>query len=199
MQRLVTGPKFQFSVSRTWKRMTGLAELARVLREGLDGDQIRCLIPVQASLKKDVALSKTPGRIGTSLEAKRVARAGECTCPCVCSPMNTTLWIALPMELLQLVFSRLPLPKIIQLRSLSKSWNWSLTSEEREFMCGHALMLIREYLHWSPKRGIVGSYQWGCTIPSQTDGILSSSQCKTNIWSPWVQETEDWSASCLLQ
>lgn len=108
--------------------MAGLVEFAHILREGLDRDQIRCLIQeLENSLEND---AKKPGRIGTSLERKRFARAGKCTCSCVC-PAS---WSTMPVELLQLVFARLPLPKIIQLRSLSKSWNRSFTSEELEFM-----------------------------------------------------------------
>lgn len=64
-----------------------------------------------------------------------VAVTEDCTCVCVCAGMNPCLWSALPDEVLQLVFARLPLPKLNQLRTLSKKWNRRFSSpEDPEFM-----------------------------------------------------------------
>ena len=46
---------------------------------------------------------------------------------CACTPLCPAVWSMLPVELLQRVFARLPLPDIIRLRVLSKTWDKYVT------------------------------------------------------------------------
>lgn len=75
------------------------------------------------------------GSIGTSRQPQRLASGGECSSPSVCPWVDPALWSTLPDELVEHVFARLPLPKINELRSLSKQWSLRfMTSEYPDFM-----------------------------------------------------------------
>lgn len=90
-------------------------------------------------MEEQLARAQATGSMGAGLEPKRVATAGECAHSCLCTPMYPGLWRTLPKELLQLVFARVPVPKINQLRCLSREWRLSLyTGSNFMWACAEA-------------------------------------------------------------
>lgn len=65
--------------------------------------------------------------------------------------MSPAIWSALPKDLLERVFARLPLADMIRLQCLSKEWNQKLTSTSSAFkmVCADANPKL-QYLQSSP-------------------------------------------------
>lgn len=110
--------------------------VARTLRDKLDGLIASGATDLRTQRKLLLDASKELDLALANEEATH--RYDEIsTCRHSCSEheqvLNPVLWSTLPLELLQCVFAKLPIPDICRLKSLSKEWQLSLQSSSSQF------------------------------------------------------------------